>query len=161
MSVSTLQTENSWHGVQTLESVPIEATVPALSASLSTLEKSENRKGTIAFRSRLEIPGLRLIPEQDCTATQANGGLILQNNPRDSWPKFSIQSVANSARISVCPSVNTVDGELLNTRVRVALEEAGLCSLYTPDMGIEFKFVFEHSSWRSRSFDTVLRCVAS
>ena len=146
MSVSTLQTENSWHGVHTLESVPIEATVPALSASLSTLEQSENRKGNIAFRSRLEIPGVRLIPEQDCTATRTEFGLILQNNPRDSWPRFSINTVSNSAQISVWPSVNTVDGELLNTRVRFALEKAGLCSLYPRDIGVEFKLVFKHPS---------------
>jgi hypothetical protein len=146
MSVSTLPTETSWHGVRTLESASIEAVVPALSASFSMLESSLSIGGTIAFRSRLEIPDLRAIPEQDCTATQTNRSLIIQNDPRDSWPRFRIKCVSNCARIWVWPSVNTVDGELLNTRVRFALEKAGLCSLHTVDRGIEFKFVFKHPS---------------
>lgn len=146
MSVSTLPTESSWHGVCTLECASIEATVPALSSGFSMVEPSESPKGTIAFRSRLEIPGLRAIPEQDCTATQTNSSLVIQNDPRDSWPRFLIKGVSNCARISVWPSVNTVDGELLNTRVRFALEKAGLCSLYSLDRGIEFKFVFKHPS---------------
>lgn len=145
MSVSTPRTESAWHGVQSLESVAIEG-VLAQSASLSTLMQSESWKDDAAFRCRFEIPGLLVVPEQDCTASLNNGFLILQNNPKDSWPRFSIQSVSNVARISVEPSDNTVNGELFNTRVRFALEKAGLCSIHATGIGVEFKFVFNSPS---------------
>jgi hypothetical protein len=110
------------------------------------LMQSDSRKDSVDFRSRLEIPGLSLVPEQDCTASRTEGGLLLQNNPKDSWPRFSIETESDSALISVWPSDNTVNGELLNTRVRFALEKAGLCSLCALDLGVEFKFVFKHPS---------------
>jgi hypothetical protein len=146
MSVSTLRTEDAYHGVQTLENVAIEATVLAQADGLSALSPLENGKAAVAFRARLEIPGLSLVPEQDFTASRSEDGLILQNNPKNSWPIFLIECVSGSARISVQPSDNTSDGELLNTRVRFALEKAGLFSLCATDSSVKFRFKINHPS---------------
>jgi hypothetical protein len=91
----------------------------------------------VRFRGRLEIPGAPFtIPEQDFISSTTTSEITFESYPDNSWPKLLIELELDEPQgkvksFIVRPSDNTVNGELLRTRVVFSMARADKWLLYT------------------------------
>ena len=162
MSVSTIQTENEWHGMQSPGVVPIEAALLPSPAVADVVSQWAEVVDYLQFPGRLTIPNAPFaIPEQSFAAVFTERGASFENAPADSWPKVIVSFDTHEPLgehkvrdfftnlpnrqikdIIVRPSNYTVDAEVLYTRFMFCLYKAGRCSL-TASRGELFGFSFD------------------
>jgi hypothetical protein len=97
----------------------------------------------IRDKGRLEIPGsLFRMPSQDFILTFTPGGDVIENEPKNAWPKIRFELSPSpgqtNLRVNILlrPSEDTVEAEVLYTRVWYTLVKAGECSFHST--GINF-----------------------
>src|SRR6185295_1019297 len=153
MNVPTYEIGQAWPEVQNfLPDVLIGVDAPTLASDLSTLPKYQPLRsvdsfgaikdersarplveGTVArpiLNGRLEIPGAVFnIPEQGFSARPTEAGMVIESHPEPPWPKMFIElqsrlTPSEVKRVLVLASDDTVDAELLRTRVVFAIAMA-------------------------------------
>ncbi|MEK6302335.1 MAG: hypothetical protein AABO41_16620 [Acidobacteriota bacterium] len=91
-------------------------------------------EGTVArptVNGRVEIPGaVFTIPQQGFSARPTEAGMVLESHPEPPWPKMLIElqsrlTPSDVKRLLVLASDDTVNAELLRTRVVFAIAMAG------------------------------------
>lgn len=114
------------------------------------------------FRGTLDVEGIPNNPEQAWTAVFTDRGAVFENHPEDGWPSvriefgsgksfgasrimtfFSALPELHVTSLSIRPSGNTVDAELLFTRVLLSADIAGRSSLVDSQSGLLFGLTHE------------------
>jgi hypothetical protein len=132
---STLQ-ENVWSGLSR------ETPASILAINIPTPEVRErvpqipNVVRQFSDRGRLEIPNSPFtLPVQDFLITFTPGGDVIENQPQNAWPKIRFEVPTNRGQselgvnVLLRPSDDTVEAEVLYTRVWYTLINAGDCRL--------------------------------
>jgi hypothetical protein len=130
--------------------VPIEPPKSELIAWLEGQSRSDlvsfrdtaRESACVDFQAPLIIPSASLqIPIQRFTLREIQTGFVLENYPQDSWPKIVIVFTSESplanleARVFLSRSTNTATGEVLHTRIMVAMAQVCRCQITLPSAG--------------------------
>ena len=148
MSVSTLQTDIAWQGVQSSYNVPMKVALLPERASADAVARWRDVVDCVEFPARLVIPDVGLaIPEQSFTAMFAERSASFENESEGSWPKIIVRfateplgerrarnflehlSRHEPREVLVRPAGDTVNAQLLYTRFKYCLYKAGRFSL--------------------------------
>jgi hypothetical protein len=148
MSVSTYESQHAWPEVQNfLADALIGVDAPPLASDLSrnTLPATLN--------VRLEIPGGDFtIPEQGFSARPTEAGIVFESYPEPPWPKMLIElqsrlTQSEVKRLLVLASDDTVNAELLRTRVVFAIAMAAEWFLYIDHHHLGAKVEHQHGPY--------------
>jgi hypothetical protein len=129
----------------------------------------EDSTSAILFRARLQIPGLPHHPEQQWVASFFGCAAIFENRPDNSWPKVQIEFASDQpiaevgvdnlpkivrqlrfSKLDARPSRDSVEAEVLYTRVIACADAAGNSSLTLNDGHILFSLRHEPISEEQR-----------
>lgn len=137
MSMSTIQADNIWQGVQ-------------LSVDPAALRQLQTQMTSLRFRGRLDIPGIPSMPDFVFVASHDGNTLALESQPIDSWPALFFECSTDPSLTNLRVNdfafritAQTTDAWLLHTRVSLALAKAGKFSIQSADIGqiLDVKFV--------------------
>lgn len=148
MSVSTLQSDIAWQGVQSSYNVPMKIALLPQRASAEAVARWSDVVDCVEFPARLVIPDVDLaIPEQSFTAIFAERSASFENEPDGSWPKIIVRfateplgerrarnflshlSSHEPREVLVRPADGSVNAHLLYTRFKYCLYKARRFSL--------------------------------
>jgi hypothetical protein len=135
--------ENVWLGLQRESFVPISGiTIPAQEVQGHTSQYPDF-VGQFRARGHLEIPNSPFnLPDQDFIITFTPDGDVIENKPADAWPKIRFELSLNQKQgvlkvnVLLSPSEDSVEAELLYTRVWYTLVKVGECRFRSSDINL-------------------------
>jgi hypothetical protein len=135
--------ENVWLGLQREGFAPISGRTILTQEVQAHISQYPGFVGQFRARGHLEIPNSPFHPpEQDFIITFTPEGDVIENMPVNAWPKIRFELLLNQRQgvlkvnVLLSPSEDTVEAELLYTRVWYTLVQVGECRFRSTDINL-------------------------